>query len=104
MAFNPAHAKRMRGALEGSSRVVQVGIQSTSGATVEKARPFEASLHAYLDANPALEAEILEKKELTDDIRAKIKAAIMEARKRFDSYPGSCDIVRIQGPGRAIGS
>jgi len=40
MAFNPAHAKRMRGALEGSDRVVQVGIQSTSGGTAEKARQF----------------------------------------------------------------
>ena len=30
MAFNPDHAKRMRKALEGSGRVVQVGIQSTS--------------------------------------------------------------------------
>src|SRR5438874_338932 len=40
MAFNPGHAKRMRGALEGSDRVVQVGIQSTSGGTAEKARQF----------------------------------------------------------------
>jgi len=31
MAFTPEHAKRMRRALEGSSRVVQIGIQSTSG-------------------------------------------------------------------------
>jgi hypothetical protein len=38
MAFNPDHAKRMRKALEGSGRVVQVGIQSTSGAAVEQAR------------------------------------------------------------------
>jgi predicted dehydrogenase len=31
MAFSPDHAKRMRRAYEGSGRVVQVGIQSTSG-------------------------------------------------------------------------
>jgi predicted dehydrogenase len=31
MAFTPDHAKRMRQAYEGSRRVVQVGIQSTSG-------------------------------------------------------------------------
>jgi len=34
MAFNPDHARRMRRALEGSGRVVQVGIQSTSGPAV----------------------------------------------------------------------
>ncbi len=38
MAFNPDHAKRMRAALQGSGRVVQVGIQSTSGAEFEKTR------------------------------------------------------------------
>jgi predicted dehydrogenase len=31
MAFNPDHARRMRRAYDGSGRVVQVGIQSTSG-------------------------------------------------------------------------
>ena len=31
MAFNPDHAHRMRRALEGSNRVVQVGVQSVSG-------------------------------------------------------------------------
>ncbi|MFB3920212.1 MAG: Gfo/Idh/MocA family protein [Terriglobia bacterium] len=40
MAFNPDHAKRMRKALEGSGRVVQVGIQSISGAEAEQARAF----------------------------------------------------------------
>jgi predicted dehydrogenase len=40
MAFNPDHAKRMRRALEGSGRIVQVGIQSTSGPGVEKAREY----------------------------------------------------------------
>jgi len=38
MAFNPDHAKRMRKAFEGSGRVVQIGIQSTSGAGFLKAR------------------------------------------------------------------
>jgi predicted dehydrogenase len=40
MAFNPEHAKRMRKALEGSGRVVQVGIQFTSGPGVEEARQY----------------------------------------------------------------
>ena len=31
MAFTPDHAKRMRAAYEGSGRIVQIGIQSTSG-------------------------------------------------------------------------
>jgi len=38
MAFNPDHAKRMRKAFEGSGRVVQIGIQSTSGTGFVKAR------------------------------------------------------------------
>jgi len=38
MAFNPDHAKRMRAAFQGSGRVVQVGIQSTSGAEFTRAR------------------------------------------------------------------
>jgi predicted dehydrogenase len=38
MAFNPDHARRMRQAYEGSSRVVQVGIQSTSGPGYAEAR------------------------------------------------------------------
>jgi len=37
MAFNPDHARRMRKAFEGSGRVVQVGIQSTSGQAQPKA-------------------------------------------------------------------
>jgi predicted dehydrogenase len=40
MAFNPDHAKRMRKALEGSGRVVQVGIQSTSGPAVQRVREY----------------------------------------------------------------
>jgi len=42
MAFNPDHARRMRRALEGSGRVVQVGIQSTSGPALEQARGLAA--------------------------------------------------------------
>ena len=40
MAFNPDHASRMRLAFEGSGRVVQVGIQSTSGPEVESVRQY----------------------------------------------------------------
>jgi predicted dehydrogenase len=40
MAFNPDHAKRMRRALEGSGRVVQVGVQSLSGPAVGRVREF----------------------------------------------------------------
>ena len=40
MAFNPDHARRMRKALEGSGRVVQIGIQSTSGPAQPKAREY----------------------------------------------------------------
>ena len=46
MAFNPDHAKRMRKALEGSGRVVQVGIQSTSSPAVAAgARILAARAH-----------------------------------------------------------
>jgi len=38
MAFNPDHASRMRRAMEGSDRVVQVGVQSTSGKAFSRAR------------------------------------------------------------------
>lgn len=38
MAFNPDHAKRMRKALEGSGRVVQVGVQSVSGSSFQRAK------------------------------------------------------------------
>lgn len=43
MAFNPDHARRMRKAWQGSGRVVQVGIQSTSS-------PAQREVHGYLDA------------------------------------------------------
>jgi predicted dehydrogenase len=38
MAFNPDHAHRMRRALEGTNRVVQVGVQSVSGKAFTQAR------------------------------------------------------------------
>ncbi len=38
MAFNPDHAKRMRQAFQGSGRVVQIGIQSTSSDAVAQAK------------------------------------------------------------------
>jgi len=38
MAFTPAHAKRMRKALEGSGRVVQVGMQMNSGPGLQKVK------------------------------------------------------------------
>ena len=38
MAFNPDHAHRMRRAMEGSNRVVQVGVQSVSGRAFRLAR------------------------------------------------------------------
>lgn len=38
MAFNPAHARRMRHALEASNRVVQVGVQSVSGKAFTQVR------------------------------------------------------------------
>ena len=40
MAFNPDHAKRMRKALEGSGRIVQVGIQTTSGPAPAQVREY----------------------------------------------------------------
>ena len=40
MALNSDHAKRMRKALEGSGRVVQVGIQFTSSPAVEQVREY----------------------------------------------------------------
>lgn len=38
MAFNPDHARRMKRAVDGSDRVVQIGIQSVSGTAFTKAR------------------------------------------------------------------
>jgi predicted dehydrogenase len=43
MAFNPDHARRMRLTLEGSNRVVQVGIQSVSGPAYDRAEEFASA-------------------------------------------------------------
>ncbi len=40
MAFNPDHGKRMRKALEGSGRIVQVGVQTTSSPTIGRVREY----------------------------------------------------------------
>jgi len=45
MAFNPDHARRMRRAVEGSNRVVQVGVQSVSGKAFGRARELTAADH-----------------------------------------------------------
>jgi hypothetical protein len=45
MAFNPDHAKRMRQAYVGSGRVVQVGIQSTSGPGYVRAKRLATPEH-----------------------------------------------------------
>jgi predicted dehydrogenase len=59
MAFNPDHARRMKRALEGSGRVVQVGIQSTSSAVFEKVKSLSTrdamgditALHTHMYRN-----------------------------------------------------
>jgi predicted dehydrogenase len=43
MAFNPAHARRMRDALTESGRVVQIGMQMNSGQGIQKVRELAAS-------------------------------------------------------------
>jgi predicted dehydrogenase len=43
MAFNPEHARRMRNALAGSGRVVQIGMQMNSGAGIQKVRELVKS-------------------------------------------------------------
>ena len=45
MAFNPDHARRMRQAFEGSSRVVQIGSQATSGPAVAAVRTYLTDEH-----------------------------------------------------------
>jgi len=45
MAFSPDHAKRMRKALEGSGRVVQVGIQMISGPGIKTVREYLTPEH-----------------------------------------------------------
>lgn len=61
MAFNPDHARRMRKAFEGSNRVVQVGIQSTSTPAVAQARELATTermgpitaIHSHMYRNAA---------------------------------------------------
>jgi predicted dehydrogenase len=43
MAFNPSHARRMRNALAGSGRVVQIGMQMNSGEGIQKVRKLAKS-------------------------------------------------------------
>jgi predicted dehydrogenase len=45
MAFTPDHAKRMRKALDGSGRVVQVGIQMISGPGMKTVREYATPEH-----------------------------------------------------------
>jgi predicted dehydrogenase len=45
MAFNPEHAKRMRRAFKDSGRVVQIGIQSTSGPGFAEAQRLATAEH-----------------------------------------------------------
>lgn len=61
MAFNPHHARMMKEAFEGSNRVVQVGIQSTSGPVQGKAHSMASpdemgvvtALHTHMYRNAA---------------------------------------------------
>lgn len=55
---------------------------------VEDIRRFEAEFFHYLDnSKPELLAAIRDKKELNDDIKAQLKAAINEAKVRFGKAP-----------------
>jgi predicted dehydrogenase len=48
MAFNPDHARRMRLALQGSNRMVQVGVQSVSGKAFQRAKELATPEHMGL--------------------------------------------------------
>ncbi|TAN21302.1 MAG: F0F1 ATP synthase subunit alpha [Acidobacteria bacterium] len=51
---------------------------------VEQVRPFEAALYEFLDnAKPGLVTELGQKKTLDDELKAKIRAALDEAKQRF---------------------
>jgi F-type H+-transporting ATPase subunit alpha len=55
---------------------------------VEEIRRFESELYHYLDnSKPELLQAIREKRELTDDIKTQLKAAINEAKTRFGKAP-----------------
>jgi F-type H+-transporting ATPase subunit alpha len=51
---------------------------------IDQVRPFEAALQTYVDnANQNLLTEIREKKEISDDLKKRLSAAITEFKKRF---------------------
>ncbi|MGH9414264.1 MAG: F0F1 ATP synthase subunit alpha [Terriglobales bacterium] len=51
---------------------------------IEQVRPFEAALYQFLDnANPGLITELGQKKTLDDDLKAKIRKVLDEAKQRF---------------------
>jgi F-type H+-transporting ATPase subunit alpha len=51
---------------------------------IEQVRPFEAGLLNYVEnAEPQIYADIREKKELSDDLRKRLDAAVREFKKRF---------------------
>jgi len=51
---------------------------------VDRCRPFEKFLYSFLDSSrPDVERKIMEKKELTDDLRNEIHSALREAKQRF---------------------
>ncbi|MGH9471800.1 MAG: F0F1 ATP synthase subunit alpha [Terriglobales bacterium] len=53
---------------------------------VDQVRAFEAALYQFLDsAHPGLMAELAQKKALDDDLRAKFKAVVQEAKARFQA-------------------
>src|SRR3984957_7329401 len=55
---------------------------------VEDIRRFETELYHYLDnSKPEILAAIRDKRELTDDIKGQLKAAINEAKVRFGKAP-----------------
>jgi hypothetical protein len=54
MAFNPSHAGRMRDALGGSGRVVQIGMQMNSGQGIQK---LDSDLSANHRAGADAESE-----------------------------------------------
>ena len=51
---------------------------------VDKCRPFEKFLYNFLDSSPPdLERKLMEKKELTEDLKNEIHNALREAKERF---------------------
>ena len=53
---------------------------------VDQIRAFEASLYAFLDAaHPGLLAELVQKKALDDELKAKLKTVLTEAKQRFSA-------------------